>query len=160
MRKVLIIYGVLVLGIIIIAVLRFRGVNLLPNINLGGNDAKVTIEDDTFEVEVADDDAERIKGLSDRDNLDENKGMVFVFEEKGKYGFWMRNVKFPLDIIYISDNKIVDIFANTAPQAEDAENIPVFEPKENANFVLEINGGKAKELGIDVGDEVVFEGIN
>lgn len=160
MKKVLIIYGLLVVGILIIVFLRFRGINLIPDVNFGGPDGQVTIEDNTFDVEVADEDHERIKGLSDRNSLGENNGMVFVFEEKGQYGFWMRNVNFPLDIIYISDNKIVDIIKNAPPQTEDSQGLPVYEPREAANYVLEINGGKADELGIEIGDEVVFEGIN
>ncbi len=156
MKKVLIIYGLLVLGIVIIVFLRFRGVDILPNI--GGNDTAV-IREQTFKLEVADDEKERAKGLSERDSLDRNRGMLFIFEQKGKYGFWMRNVKFPLDLIYISDNKIVQIFKNAEPKSED-ENIPVFTPDSEANFVLEINGGLSDEYGFEVGDEVVFSGIN
>lgn len=158
MKKVLIVYGLLVIVIIGIVFLRFRGINLLPNI--GGGNATATIKEQEFKVEVADDDKERAKGLSDRNSLDKDRGMVFVFEKKGNYGFWMRNVKFPLDLIYISDNKITDIFKNAEPKSENDENIPIFTPENEANFVLEINGGLSDEYGFTVGDEVVFSGIN
>lgn len=160
MKKVLIIYGLLVVGIIIIAVLRFRGINLLPTIgDFGGGKATATIENDKFNIEVADEDKERVKGLSERKNLAEDKGMVFVFDKKGKYGFWMRNVNFPLDIIYISDDTIVDIIKNAEPKALDATDIPIYEPKQEANYVLEINGGLSDKLEIQIGDKVKFDGI-
>ncbi len=158
MKKVLLIYGLLVLGIIIVAVLQFRGVNLLPQI--GGNNATVTISEQKFSVEVADTDEERIKGLSERKSLEKDRGMLFIFEQKGKYGFWMRNVNFPLDLIYISDSKIVDIIKNAEPKALDAKDIPVFEPEVDANFVLEINGGLSDEFKFEIGNDVIFENIN
>ncbi len=158
MKKVLLIYGLLVLGIIIVAVLRFRGIDLLPQI--GGNNATVTISEQKFSVEVADTDEERIKGLSERKSLEKDRGMLFIFEQKGKYGFWMRNVNFPLDLIYISDSKIVDIIKNAEPKALDAKDIPVFEPEVDANFVLEINGGLSDEFKFEIGNDVIFENIN
>jgi len=156
MRKVLIIYGVLVLVVVGIAILRFRGIDLLPNF---GSNAKAEIKGQEFNLEIADSDEEMVKGLSDRKNLDENKGMLFIFEEKGKYSFWMRNVNFPLDIIYISDDTIVDIVRNAEPKKEGDTEIPVFEPKEEANYVLEINGGLSDKHKIETGDKVVFSGL-
>jgi len=156
MKKVLIIYGALVLVVVLVAVLRFRGVDLLPKI---GGSPKAEIKGQEFTLEVADDDKKRAKGLSERESLDENRGMLFVFDEKGKYGFWMRNVKFPLDIIYISDETIVDIIKNAEPKSEGDTNIPVFEPKEDANYVLEINGGLVDKYKIAVGDKVTFSGV-
>lgn len=158
MKKVLLIYGLLVLVILTVVVLRFRGIDLIPKI--GGFNKTVTINEQTFRVEIADDEKEQTKGLSNRNSLDKDKGMLFIFPEKGKYSFWMKNVKFPLDIIYISDNKIVDIAKNAAPQEENATNIPIITPKDNANFVLEINGGLSDEYEFKIGDEVTYENIN
>lgn len=159
MKKVLIVYGVLVLVILTVVILRIRGVNLLPNFG-ENNGPAVTINEQTFTVEIADTDEKRVQGLSNRESLERDRGMLFIFEEKSQYGFWMRNVSFPLDIIYISDNQIVDIIKNAEPQPNDATDIPVFTPRENANYVLEINGGLADEHGFEIGNEVVFSGIN
>ena len=100
-----------------------------------------------------------MEGLSGRDKLDKDKGMIFIFEEKGKHSFWMKNVKFPLDIIFISDDTIVDIAKNAEPKKENDTNIPIFTPKENANFVLEINGGLSDEYEIKFGDKVNLSGL-
>lgn len=158
MKKVLIIYGLLVLVILTVVIFKFRGINLLPE--FGGGNKTIKINEQTFDIEIADSDERRIKGLSERESLDKNKGMLFVFEEKAKHSFWMKNVNFPLDIIFISDNKIVDISKNAQPQAEDSANIPIITPQEDANFVLEINGGLSDEYGFETGNEVIFEGIN
>jgi len=159
MKKVLLIYGLLVAVILVFVFLRFRGIDLFPNFG-GSKSATVTINEQTFDVEVADEDEERIKGLSDRDSLDKDKGMIFIFEEKSKYGFWMKNVNFPLDLIYISDNTIVDIVKNAEPVAEDSTDIQIYEPKEDANYVLEIYGGLSDEYGFEIGNEVTFSGVN
>lgn len=158
MKKVLIVYGLLVAVILLFVFLRFRGIDLFPN--MGGSNSKVTINEQTFDVEVADEDEEKIKGLSDRKSLDKDDGMVFVFDEKGKHGFWMKNVNFPLDLIYISDNKVVDIIKNAEPKAQDATDLIIYEPREDANYVLEINGGLSEEYGFEIGQEVFFENIN
>ncbi len=159
MKKVLIVYGLLVAVILLFVFLRFRGIDLFPNF---GNDtsASVTINEQTFDVEVADNDEKKIKGLSDRDSLDRDKGMLFIFEEKGRHGFWMKNVNFPLDLIYISDNTIVDIIKNAQPVAGDATNVEVYTPQDDANYVLEINGGLSDEYGFEIGNEVVYTDIN
>jgi len=158
MKKVLIIYGLLVAVILFFVFLRFRGIDLFPN--FGGNNAKATISSQTFNIEIADDEDEQIKGLSDRESLDKDSGMLFILETKGRYGFWMKNVNFPLDLIYISDNKIVDIKKNAEPKSATDTNIPVYEPRNDANYVLEINGGLSDEYGFEIGQEVVFEGVN
>lgn len=158
MKKVLIIYGLLVAVILVFVFLRFRGIDLFPKFG-NENNATVTINEQSFKVEVADEDEERIKGLSDRKSLDKDKGMIFVFDEKDKYGFWMKNVNFPLDLIYISDNKIADIVKNAEPKAKDATDIQIYTPKEEANYVLEINGGLSDEFGFEIGNEVTFENI-
>ncbi len=155
MKKVIIIYGALVLLILVIVVLRFRGINLLPNINIGGGNASVTVGNDTFNVEIADEAKEREQGLSNREELSEDTGMLFIFEEKGEYEFWMRDVNFPLDIIYISDNKIVDIMKNAKPQNTEI----IYKPQAPANYVLEINGGLSDKLEIEIGDEISIDGL-
>lgn len=158
MKKVLIIYGLLVVVILFFVFLRFRGIDLFPD--FGRNSAKVTVNNQVFDIEIANDDNEQIEGLSNRESLDRDSGMLFVFEEKGRHGFWMKNVNFPLDLIYISDNKIVDIIKNAEPKSATDTNIPIYEPREDANYVLEINGGLSDEYGFEIGQEVVFEGVN
>lgn len=158
MKKVLIAYGVLVVIVLILAFFRFNGSNFLSNFNIGGG-ASVTVNDQKYNVEVADEDQERQVGLSGRDSLGENNGMLFVFDEKGKYNFWMKNTLIPLDIIYINDNKIVHIVKNAQPAVEGKE-AQIYQSPEDANYVLELNAGEADEHKFEVGNEVTFSGIN
>ncbi len=105
---------------------------------------EVVINNQTFEVEIAKTEAERAYGLMNRDHLDHNKGMLFVFDKPDFYIFWMKNTKIPLDIIWIQDNRIVDI-ATLQPQT--ANNIPQYQPKQKANLVLELNANSDFKIG-------------
>lgn len=103
-----------------------------------------------FQVEIADDDAERAHGLMYRTALAPDRGMLFAFESAAPRAFWMKNTYIPLDILYIgADGRIVSIAANTEPFNETP--VPSGKP---ASAVLEIYGGRAGELGIGVGDRV------
>ena len=106
-------------------------------------------------VEIADEYSERQIGLMFREELPENSGMLFIFENSNEYRFWMKNTLIPLDVIWISeDMKIVDI-QNAVPCVE--EPCEVYRPREKALYVLEVNAGFAEENGIEIGDEVKIE---
>ncbi len=97
MKKVLILYGVLIIAIVVLAITRGGGL-----LNFFQGKPTATINKATYNVMLAKTDAERIKGLSGRDKLGTNEGMLFVFKDPGIYPFWMKNMKFPIDIIYIN----------------------------------------------------------
>jgi hypothetical protein len=106
-----------------------------------------------FFVELAKTNAERKKGLMNVKQLNENKGMFFIFEREGIYHFWMKNTLIPLDIIWIdSDNKIV--FIKESAQPCKSLVCPNINPEAKAKYVLEINGGQAKAIGLKIGDNV------
>ncbi len=113
-----------------------------------------------FNVEIADDSKERQKGLMFRESLKEDSGMLFVFEQRGQYSFWMKNTSIPLDMIWIDeesdDNFYVSaIISDARPCDENITKIcPVYEPGANAKYVLELNANSTKKNGIEVGDEV------
>ncbi|MDP3882711.1 MAG: DUF192 domain-containing protein [Candidatus Staskawiczbacteria bacterium] len=110
------------------------------------------IKDACFSVELADTNEERELGLMYRTQLDKNRGMLFVFGNKGIYPFWMKNTLIPLDIIWINnDLKVVFINENSQPCPVEGECISV-NPEVSALYVLEINAGLSKELGIKIGD--------
>jgi uncharacterized membrane protein (UPF0127 family) len=94
-------------------------------------------------------------GLSDRDPLPENHGMLFIFDHKEQYSFWMKDMKFPLDMIWIDDKVIVDISKNV-PVPVVGQNLPIYTPKRQVNRVLEVNAGTADRLGIKVDDTIEF----
>jgi len=104
----------------------------------------------SFQVEIADDDAERQRGLMYRTTLAPDRGMLFDFGQAAPRSFWMKNTFIPLDILYIgASGRIVSIAAMTEPFSEAP--IPSLGP---ALGVLEIAGGRAAELGVEPGDRV------
>lgn len=104
-------------------------------------------------AETADTIWKKIKGLSGRDGLSENAGMLFPYNKPGFYAFWMRGMKFPIDIIWIGvDKKVVDITKNIPP-----ESFPkTFASKKPAQYVLELPAGFTDKNGIRIGDGAMF----
>lgn len=105
-----------------------------------------------IDIEIAENDAERQKGLMFRPYLSDSVGMLFVFNESTPQSFWMKNTMISLDIIYVgSDKKIVSIQKKAKPYSE--EGLPSFD---NAQYVVEVNGGYCDKYGIQIGDSIVF----
>lgn len=103
-----------------------------------------------FMVEIADDDAERQRGLMEREPLPDDRGMLFQFPDVAERAFWMSNTPSSLDIIYIDPRgRIVSIAKNATPYSE--ELIPSNGP---ASGVLELRAGRADEIGARPGDKV------
>ena len=102
-------------------------------------------------VEVANTDEARSQGLSDRPSLAANEGMLFVFDQSGKYGFWMNRMNFPLDFIWLYQSKVVEVTANI-PNPSPAIPKPVtVTPAQAVDAVIEVNAGWVAEHEIDVG---------
>ena len=121
-----------------------------------GFEKTVCVNVSCFNVEIADTDEKRKIGLMYREELDEAEGMFFIFPEEGIYPFWMKNTLIPLDIIWIDNSKrVVFIYKNSQPCG--AGECPSINPGVNAQYVLEINAGFSDNLGINVGDTVIFE---
>ncbi|HEX7042169.1 MAG TPA: DUF192 domain-containing protein [Patescibacteria group bacterium] len=116
------------------------------------NKPQVTINHHNFYVEIAKTEAQKEKGLGDRKSLEENHGMYFPFETSGNYAFWMKDMEFPIDIIYISNERIVNIFTDTKPALDPSTT--VVRPTQNVDAVLEINAGETERNNIKVGDKV------
>ena len=107
----------------------------------------------TLRVEVADTPEERRVGLSGRQLLAENKGMLFVFEEGGATCFWMKDTYISLDMIWMDENKqVVYIYEHATPESEK----PIC-PNQRATFVLEVNGGSARQYGIEKGTSLKYK---
>lgn len=103
-----------------------------------------------FTVEIADDDAERARGLMFRQSMASDHGMLFDFKEEREAAFWMRNTFIPLDMIFIAaDGTVKTIHENARPQ--DPTSIPSNAP---VRFVLEIIGGRAAQIGLKPGDRL------
>ena len=105
-----------------------------------------------LEIEIADDETERMRGLMDRISLPDNAGMLFIFEDEEPRSFWMKNTFISLDIIFINSNKeIVSIQKYTQPKTTFA--VPSDKP---AKYVLEVNAGFSDEHGLSPGDKLEF----
>ncbi|HHG90631.1 MAG TPA: DUF192 domain-containing protein [Devosia sp.] len=103
-----------------------------------------------FNVEIADTSQKRAQGLMFRQSLADDAGMLFDFGEEREVSFWMRNTFIPLDMIFIAaDGEIKSIHENARPQ--DPTSIPSGFP---VRFVLEIPGGRSREIGLVVGDRL------
>lgn len=114
-------------------------------------DMKLAIGETIIPVEVAWTTEELYRGLSGRQSLPENQGLYFIFPFPYQIGIWMKDMKFPIDIIWIdSNNKITTIKENVLPDTYPQ----VFKSEGKTRFVLEVNDGFVKSHGIKVGDEV------
>ncbi len=103
-------------------------------------------------VEIARQPQELARGLMNRDSLAPDSGMLFVFEKPAIYNFWMKNTRIPLDIIWLSaDGVIVDMIVNAQPCPVD-QACPLMRPRQQASYVLEINGGASKQYAFNMGD--------
>lgn len=146
------------LVIIIFGALAFSAGKIprLPSSPQSPNQAQVTINSTKINIEIADSPDKRKKGLGGRESLASDSGMLFIFEKPGKYGFWMKGLKFPLDLIWIRESKVVDIIRNATPLnlEEKDENLPIYMPKEPVDMVLEVMGGFADSHGIKFGDNI------
>ncbi|WP_395331474.1 DUF192 domain-containing protein [Novosphingobium sp. BL-8H] len=105
-----------------------------------------------FQVEVAESEAEQAKGLMFRTAMGADEGMIFPEKAPRKAAFWMKNTVIPLDILFIGpDRRVLNIAANAVPY--DERSLPSKGP---VIGVLELNGGRAAELGIAPGDKVTW----
>lgn len=117
---------------------------------------QLQINDAKFKVEIADTQAKRSQGLGGRNPLKEDEGMLFIFPNPVKTPFWMKGLTFPLDFIFIKDDKVIDIIKNAPPPAlgQVDESLPIYQPKTEVDKVLEVNAGTVERLGIKVGDNI------
>jgi uncharacterized membrane protein (UPF0127 family) len=110
-------------------------------------------------LEMANDNELRAQGLMYRDHLPPDRGMLFLFPEDGEYGFWMKNTRIPLDMIWLdSGHRIAHVKFNVPPCKADP--CPSYPPNARARYVLEVAGGVAKQHGLKAGDVLRFEGID
>lgn len=153
-KTLALIIGIIVVFIVGILVLSFF--NLFP---AGVKKGTVTIASHKFTVEEAQKESDQRKGLSNRNSLDDDTGMLFLFPREDMYAFWMKDMKFPIDILFINDEKIVTIYENVPyPQStEENLNPPTYLPSEPVNRVLELKAGTVSKYSIKTGDTVTID---
>lgn len=148
----------LLLGVFILAV----GIFLFTQNLLGGNGlsflsktATAKIKDTEVKLSVADTPKGQQKGLSGRKSLASDRGMLFVFKTPDYYSFWMKGMKFPIDIIYLRGEKVVTIYKNIQPpKSANDTSLPVYTPEEPSDKVIEVNANFSDKHGLKKGDSV------
>jgi len=145
-------------AILFLAVLGVVGSLHGQNFSLGSKAKTVTIDQHVFTVDVVSTDKDREKGLSGRGNLAIDHGMLFVYQKPAVQIFWMKDMHFPLDIIFINSGKIITISSNVpAPKANTPDSsLPVYTSTGSVDHVLELNAGTTKKDNLHVGDTVIY----
>ncbi len=119
---------------------------------------KACIDKVCFDVEIVQTNETRARGLSGREKLKDHQGMLFVFDAPARHGFWMKEMKFDLDIIWLDQNgRVVGIKENFTPCTPN--NCPSYKPLSEAVYVLEINAGLAQKYNIKEGSVLHFFGL-
>ena len=106
----------------------------------------VAINEKVFKVEIADNAQSRALGLMFREHLDEDKGMLFIFDDEAERYFWMKNTKMPLGMIFMDKDGIILNIVTAEPCKEDP--CQSYASEDKAKYVLEINAGESKNIGV------------
>lgn len=141
-----ILLGIIVLGIFTLLVI--IGVLFFGEREEGIPQA-VSIETNRYALEIADIYEEKEKGLGERDNLCEKCGMLFVFDVLDRYKFWMKDMRFPIDIIWLSGETVVFVAHDVRPDYKG-----IIDPEKEADRVLEVNASHARS--VKIGDTLDF----
>jgi len=117
----------------------------------GNKIIKMKLGEDVFLAEIVDNQKKIEKGLSDRESLCEKCAMLFIFDNPIRHNFWMKEMEFDLDLIWVRDDKIVQISSRISHESGAKETIS---PMGEVDKVIEINAGMSEKLGLKVGDEM------
>jgi uncharacterized protein len=113
----------------------------------------ITIGSTTLKLEIADTSAERVQGLSGRSSLPQDTGLLFVFDKPEMWGFWMKDMNFSIDIIWLDESyTVVGLKENATPESYPQ----TFKSEKPALYVLETNTGFIKTHRIKLGTQVVY----
>lgn len=117
----------------------------------------VELNGQRFQVEIADDDMERARGLMFRDAMDADRGMLFIHERQMPLAYWMKNTKLPLDILYFDNDRKLVSQQRDVPPCSSGNRCPSYPSNAPARYVLELNAGQAAKLELKDGAEITFD---
>jgi uncharacterized membrane protein (UPF0127 family) len=109
-----------------------------------------------YQVELAQDDAARARGLMFRDAMDADRGMLFIHDSTGPQAYWMKNTKIPLDILYFDEQRKLVSQQRDVPPCSAGNACPPYPSSKPARYVLELNAGQAERLKLQDGTELTF----
>lgn len=107
-----------------------------------------------YQVEIADDDPERARGLMFREAMDANRGMLFIHEREQPLAYWMKNTKIALDILYFNDQLKLVSQQRDVPPCTLGDRCPPYPSDAPARYVLELNAGQAAKLDLQDGAQL------
>lgn len=137
--------------ILLIAVLILLVISFFQNLN---RQSFVIVKEVLFRAEFAETPLTKEVGLSKYNNIDNDFALVFLFEKSGKPVFWMKNMLFPIDIIFVKDYKITQIYSEVPKPANESGDLPLYIPKKDSDIVIEINSGLSKKYKFKEGDQI------
>jgi len=154
-------YYFIVIVSLLILLIGFRLHGLLSDRaveRVGSYGTKLMLGSKVLMVEVAETPKEREQGLSDRKNLCLDCGMLFIFDQPGIYPFWMRRMYFDIDILWIADDRVVDVTlgAKVSSKEEFAAPKTFYRSRVPIDKVLEVDAGWVEKNGIKAGDVVKY----
>lgn len=145
-----IVYGLIF--IVVVSLVLFR-ITESPYGSGSPAQGKIVFDSIEFVVLIADTPKLQTLGLSYRETLPHDTGMLFVFSESDKYGFWMKDMRFSIDIIWFDEEfVVVGVDENISPESYPR----VFRPLVPVRFVLEVNAGQASNNGITIGEKATY----
>jgi len=149
LKKVLL--AAVVIFILIIAVVFIQAL-LRNNFSLFAHTGSLKVANKTYSLEIADTPEKHQKGLSGRKSLPDNRGMLFTFEKPDYYSFWMKDMQFPIDIIFVNGKKVVTVYSEVPPPTSPSEELLLYQSDAVSDRVIELNAGEAKKDNIKKGD--------
>ena len=129
---------------------------LLPGACASARAPWVELGGERFQVEIADDDAERARGLMFRDAMAPGHGMLFIHDRQEPQAYWMKNTKIALDILYFDNERRLVSQQRDVPPCSAGNRCPAYPSREPALYVLELNSGEAERLGLANGTVLTF----
>ncbi len=138
----------------VVALLAGCSLKTTPGVAIALPVIDLTVGGTKLAVEVANDDAKRQQGLSGREALPKDGGMLFVFDEPGRYEFWMKDMRFALDMLWLAGGKVIEVTAKVpAPSSATPEPARI-RPQQAVDMVIEVPAGWAAANRVSAGDQV------
>lgn len=141
--------------LVVVAVVFLGAACNSQSLDNGYRRATVVLAGKQIDVDIADTATKQELGLGGRNSITDNQGMLFPFSPAKRPVFWMKGMKFAIDIVWIRDNKVVDITRDAEPQPGAADSrLRLFVPVTQVDNVLELRAGWANKYGLKIGDLV------
>ena len=122
----------------------------------GASQPWVEVGGQRYAIELADDDAERARGLMFRDAMANDHGMLFIHDAQEPQAYWMKNTRIPLDILYFDNGRKLVAQQRDVPPCSLGDACPSYPSDAPARYVLELNAGEAARLGLKDGAAMTF----